>query len=155
MATFRDLSKLVQAINREVASPRATQTLANKGVDLIKDRVRQGRGVNDEQAERPRRNRLKPLAPSTVAAKARKGQPTASIATATGQMLAALRGRGRRGFFEIDVDTSSREEGRRTNKEVQEFYSQDRPWLALTGREGDEIAKIVRRKVNELVKRFL
>lgn len=144
-----------------MTSPKATQKLADKAVDMITTRVKSGVGVDNEASQRPRRTRLKPLAPSTIEARRRRGvtgeggRPELSNATDTGQMLKALKGTGKSGFFTIDVDTSGRSGSSQTNKRIQEFYSKDRPWLALTGKEGDELAKEVRTKVNKLVKRFL
>lgn len=120
---------------------------------------RLSKGVSDGKTEK-----LKGLEESTINTrkryKSRLGSgasPNKSNATFTGQLVESLNTIGARGKFIIFPKNTARKTitGKTssvTNKEVLDYYQEDRPFLELSKAENNKIARLFREEFRKLIK---
>lgn len=80
------------------------------------------------------------------------GRPGKSNATFTGEMMKSLMLRSSEDGFEILIADNTRKDGSGlTNKKVSEYYSEDRPFFALT----DGEIRILTRELERIIKQYI
>ena len=170
--TTTGLDQKINAINdfiKGAIGKRVIEQLAQYSIDRIYKRVKSGKGVSDDQSNRPTEISLKRLSDSYIAYrkgnirfyktkngklcawKSSKdsrfpspvtgefGTPGKTNLTLTGQMLNSLDYKTTQKGFKIFIKNTKRTDRKLTNKEVSEYVSKTRPFLALTDKEQDRL----------------
>lgn len=145
MAKLSDISKFLNGIQTNVLSARKMKEIGEVGRDIIFDRTKAGFGVTKESTGRtPSKRTLKRLA-----------NGRRSTLTDKDKMLKSLRVEARRGQFEITPSNNVRKGGK-TNKQISGFVSVERPYLAFTGQEiqqvVEELEKAIEKEFNRAFK---
>ena len=143
------VKKVRKGLERSV-SKRAMQEIGNLAVQIIRERTRDGKGV-----QRPDGNRtkLKPLSPQYIEFRKRFGNlspftsPGRSNLTLTGQMLDSIKVVRTSQGKAVVRPSGIREDGKR-NADVARWVSRERPFLNLARSEIRLITDEVRRFIN-------
>lgn len=162
---FNNIRSVLSSIKKE-----EHERIGELAKDIIYKRVKSGKGVSSDKAQKPGLERLKPLghfgrdrsqARSSYIERRKKtslgpfGKPGKSNLTLTGQMLEAMIVKVRRNGFTIDIKNNNRDDSKSTNKEIANYVSkQGRPFLALAKNEQvivqREYEKVLRKIISRL-----
>ena len=158
------IGKKLQRAANKISSRSAMKNLAEDGVELIRKRVRAGRGVKTAGGVE---KKFKRLAKSTIESRRRKRlhpktSPGKSNLTETGQMIDSMKAKSAgRGGAKIVFEGTRRSNGKRiSNKELASIHDKQgaskkrvkRPFFRFSGKEIKKLTKQVERELKRLIK---
>jgi len=154
----RDIQSFSQALQDAVlksASDQFLRVMGNTMVNIIVLRTREGYGMRITDGNR---SRLKPLAPSTIAARRRKRLSSLTSAstsnlTETSAMLSSIKASVSRGKILIKP-TGIRSDGK-SNQSVANYVSDVRPFLTLGRAEFNKVVDIYETGLDASLKQSL
>ncbi len=176
MATFKDLIRFFDAVERNVFSARSMTDLGNLTKDLIVKRTKSGGGISRRETPKGRfTTRLLPLSPAYKKRRRKTGVPGAfgtpgrSNLTYTGQLLDSFQVQGRFARFTVIIPNTRRKKpptkkGQRfgdgnddlTNSQVADQVEKNgRAFFGIKRDEGKILANEVENGVRRQVIRFI
>lgn len=161
MATkdLKKIGKFLDSLNNTVYTQRFFKSTGQQASDAIYRRVKSGFGVDNDTKDKPRRKKLKPLSPSYINQRRRKGvrgefgSPSRSNLTNTGQMLDSFKVKVSSNGFQVTIPNSARRDSK-SNRQIANFVRRVRPFFALTGAEIRIIKKVIRDEVTKVFRKI-
>ena len=163
MASFDDVEKIFNQLTGVIFNKTNFTDLSDLSIDILYKRVKSGLGVDSDTKDNPSKRKLKPLKPSTIDARRKKGvrgkfgSPNVSNLTDTGQMLDSMVTKVKGDGYQLLIPNSPRTDGKK-NRDVAGYVSENgRPFFALTRDEQTIVTarldKIVRNEILKLIKK--